>query len=238
MRGNGEHQDRRARTDHPRDQRQSANPTEDTLLRATVIELKRLEISPREVALDGGFNVGRTPPSAGALPARAGVHRGPPRTRLPTNAATPSSVPHRHPGQDQPPQTQLRAAPQPAEEPTGCRPGPDGRSSPTTLTPRDPNQLKHSPSSTKSNTICPGTAASDDAAVLVPALGHLSEEATSRILRDAAARCHRALACGVLPSASACARMPRRGSYSVRGAATTRLGRQLSPRCSPAALAQ
>ena len=36
------------------------NPGEDTLLPDTVAELKRLEISPREVALDGGFNVGPT----------------------------------------------------------------------------------------------------------------------------------------------------------------------------------
>jgi IS5 family transposase len=36
------------------------NPGEDTLLPQTVAELKRLEISPREVALDGGFNVGPT----------------------------------------------------------------------------------------------------------------------------------------------------------------------------------
>ncbi len=36
------------------------NPAEDTLLPQTVTELKRLGISPREVALDGGFNVGPT----------------------------------------------------------------------------------------------------------------------------------------------------------------------------------
>ena len=36
------------------------NPSEDTLLPHTVAELKRLGISPREVALDGGFNVGPT----------------------------------------------------------------------------------------------------------------------------------------------------------------------------------
>ena len=39
---------------------QLGNPTEDTLLPETVAELKRLEISPHEVALDGGFNVGPT----------------------------------------------------------------------------------------------------------------------------------------------------------------------------------
>ncbi len=36
------------------------NPTENTLLPNTVAELKRLEISPREVALDGGFQPGPT----------------------------------------------------------------------------------------------------------------------------------------------------------------------------------
>jgi IS5 family transposase len=36
------------------------NPGEDTLLPRTVAELKRLGISPKEVALDGGFNVGPT----------------------------------------------------------------------------------------------------------------------------------------------------------------------------------
>jgi transposase, IS5 family len=39
---------------------QVGNPGEDTLLPGTVAELKRLGISPREVALDGGFNVGPT----------------------------------------------------------------------------------------------------------------------------------------------------------------------------------
>jgi transposase, IS5 family len=36
------------------------NPTEDTLLPDTISELKRLGISPREIALDAGFNVGPT----------------------------------------------------------------------------------------------------------------------------------------------------------------------------------
>jgi len=36
------------------------NPAEDTLLPGTVAELERLGISPREVALDGGFNTGPT----------------------------------------------------------------------------------------------------------------------------------------------------------------------------------
>ena len=36
------------------------NPTENTLLPGTVEEFKRLGISPREVALDGGFMLGPT----------------------------------------------------------------------------------------------------------------------------------------------------------------------------------
>ena len=40
------------------------NPTEDTLLPQTVAELGRLGLCPREVALDGGFNIG---PTADAL---------------------------------------------------------------------------------------------------------------------------------------------------------------------------
>jgi len=39
---------------------QVGNPKEDTLLPDTIAELKRLGISPKEVALDGGFNVGPT----------------------------------------------------------------------------------------------------------------------------------------------------------------------------------
>jgi transposase, IS5 family len=36
------------------------NPVEDTLLPATVAELQQLGLRPREVALDGGFNIGPT----------------------------------------------------------------------------------------------------------------------------------------------------------------------------------
>ena len=39
---------------------QVGNPGEDTLLPDTIAELKRLGISPKEVALDGGFNIGPT----------------------------------------------------------------------------------------------------------------------------------------------------------------------------------
>ena len=43
------------------------NPGEDTLLPATIAELERLGIRVREVALDGGFNVGPTTAALGDL---------------------------------------------------------------------------------------------------------------------------------------------------------------------------
>jgi transposase, IS5 family len=43
------------------------NPAEDTLLPSTVAELDRLGLSPREVAVDGGFNVGPTAESLAEL---------------------------------------------------------------------------------------------------------------------------------------------------------------------------
>jgi transposase, IS5 family len=46
---------------------QIGNPAEDALLPDTVAELERLGITPREVALDGGFNVGPTAQTLQAL---------------------------------------------------------------------------------------------------------------------------------------------------------------------------
>jgi IS5 family transposase len=43
------------------------NPSEDTLLPTTVDELRRLGLSPREVALDGGFNTGPTNDTLAAI---------------------------------------------------------------------------------------------------------------------------------------------------------------------------
>lgn len=45
------------------------NPGENTLLPATVTELKRLGLSPREIALDGGFQTGPTSDALTSLPA-------------------------------------------------------------------------------------------------------------------------------------------------------------------------
>lgn len=44
------------------------NPTENTLLPQTVAELGRLAISPREVALDGGFQPGPTADAFAEIP--------------------------------------------------------------------------------------------------------------------------------------------------------------------------
>ena len=50
------------------------NPGENTLLPDTVAELRRLQISPREIALDGGFQTGPTSSSlAGLAPERVFV---------------------------------------------------------------------------------------------------------------------------------------------------------------------
>ena len=105
---------RRARPD-PAAGLAPGNPSEDTLLPQTVAELARLGLSPREVALDGGFNSRPDRPGARAARARAGLHRRPPTARLQAHPATPAALPHRRRGPHQPPQTRLRAASQPAQ---------------------------------------------------------------------------------------------------------------------------
>ena len=70
------------------------NPAENTLLPDTVTELKRLGLSPREVALDGGFKPGPTK-EASRSHTRAGVHLRPPATRLQTHPTTAAALPHR-----------------------------------------------------------------------------------------------------------------------------------------------
>ena len=61
---------------------QVGNPAENTLLPATVAELERLGIRPREVALDGGFMPGPTNQALDDARPRPRVHRWPPGTRL------------------------------------------------------------------------------------------------------------------------------------------------------------
>ena len=103
---------------------QIGNPSENTLLPDTVAELLRLGIKPREIAVDGGFQP--TPTNAAligsyllmkARRARSqdSVHRWPPGTGLQTHQAPARPLPHRSGGPGQPPQTPLRAGPQPPE---------------------------------------------------------------------------------------------------------------------------
>ena len=123
---------------------QIGNPREDTLLPHTVRELEHLGLRPREVALDGGFKPG--PPRHAAEPRpRADVHRRHPTAGVQAHAATPGSLPHRRRGPHQPPQTRLRAAPQPAESPP--RPTDLDRLGHPRLQPRHPRRpyrLRHS----------------------------------------------------------------------------------------------
>ncbi len=91
---------------------------ENALLTDTVTELKRLGVSPREVALDGGFMPGPTNSTFEDL-ARAGVHRWPPTTHLPAHHPPATALPNRRRRPDQPPQTPLRAGPQPAQRRRG-----------------------------------------------------------------------------------------------------------------------
>jgi IS5 family transposase len=70
---------------------QPGNPKEDSLLPDTVAELKRLGISPKEFALDGGFNVGPTREAFedhGLAPERVFSHLWPSTTRLQTHPTT------------------------------------------------------------------------------------------------------------------------------------------------------
>jgi IS5 family transposase len=90
------------------------NPAEDTLLPGTVAELQRLGISPREVALDGGFNTGPTNSALADLQ--------PKQTFIAGRQEPASKCTHRRlrryrtgGGPDQPPQTPLRAGPIPPE---------------------------------------------------------------------------------------------------------------------------
>jgi len=102
-----------------------ANPGENQLLPQTVTELQRLGLSPREVALDGGFALGPTTeqledldPSGSSSP-----HASNPAPDAPTAAYSATApVPKDH----QPPQTACAAAASKAI--TATRPGPDGPS--------------------------------------------------------------------------------------------------------------
>jgi IS5 family transposase len=91
------------------------NPQENVLLPGTVQELKRLGISPREVALDGGFQPGPTNEALEQLePERVFISgRQEPGSRR-TNRRL-QRLPNRRGRPHQPPQTPLRDGPQPPE---------------------------------------------------------------------------------------------------------------------------
>ena len=94
---------------------QVGNPAENTLLPATVAELERLGIRPREVALDGGFMTGPTNQALEPLEPDRVFIAGRQQPELQTHKSPAATLPNRSRGTDQPPQTPLRRRPQPAE---------------------------------------------------------------------------------------------------------------------------
>jgi hypothetical protein len=91
------------------------NPQENVLLPDTVAELERLGLSPREVALDGGFQPWPDEQRPGTAGAREGVHRWPPGARLRAHESADAALPHRRRGPHQPPQAPLRPRLQPPQ---------------------------------------------------------------------------------------------------------------------------
>ena len=89
---------------------QIGNPAEDTLLPDTAQELRDLDITLKEIMVDGAFTHDRDQHRARG-PGRHDPHRRPPRDRLQTHPPPPTALPHRHGGTGQPPQTRLRPAP-------------------------------------------------------------------------------------------------------------------------------
>ncbi len=91
------------------------NPGEDALLPNTISELTRLGIRPREIALDGGFNIGPTREALSDLdPDRVFIAgRQQPGSRRTQRRM--QRLPNRRRRTDQPPQTPLRARPIPPQ---------------------------------------------------------------------------------------------------------------------------
>jgi hypothetical protein len=118
------------------------NPTEDTLLTQTAHELTRLALTPRDVALDAGFNPGPTAatlPTASASssppaspPARATATAAWPATASAAKAASATSSADTAPAAAG---SKAKTAPEPRSA---------GASWPTTSTPRHPDRLKSS----------------------------------------------------------------------------------------------
>jgi hypothetical protein len=91
-----------------------ANPVENALLPQAVTELQRLGLSPKQVALDGGFAPGPTNDALTDLQLERLFISGrqQPGCRRTKQVA---ALPHRRRRTHQPPQTQLRPAPQPPQ---------------------------------------------------------------------------------------------------------------------------
>ena len=93
---------------------QIGNPGEDTLLPATAAELQNLAIKLREVMVDGGFNV--APTNTALQDIAAEVHiTGRQERGSRVHPPPPTALPRRSGRTGQPPQTQLRPAPQPPQ---------------------------------------------------------------------------------------------------------------------------
>ena len=163
LRGDREHQARRARVDPAGLDTKLGNPAEDTLLPDTVSRARSGSGSrPREVALDGGVQPGPTNTRARGPRARADVHRRPPGTRL---ADEPSRRLPRY-------RTGAEGRISHLKRRYGLRPiPPQGRPRDADLDrmgdprlqprhPRHPNPLKHSTTLDQEQHHLPGTAAS------------------------------------------------------------------------------
>ena len=114
---------------------QVGNPVENALLPQTVSELKRLGLSPKEVALDGGFTIGATSEQLEDLdPERVFIAgRQQPAPNAPNAAYSATAPAPKDASATSNAATACAAAASKAM--TARRPGPDGASSPTTSTP-------------------------------------------------------------------------------------------------------
>ena len=112
LRGDREHPQRRPRIDPPGRRTARATRPRTRCCRRPQPSSTGLGIRPREIVARRRVQPGPTSDAFPDLePTRSS--RRPPRTRLPPDPQTPSPLPHRDRGPDQPPQTQLRTTPHP-----------------------------------------------------------------------------------------------------------------------------
>jgi len=115
------------------------NPHENELLPQTVAELQAVGMSPREVALDGGFGHRKTDEQLAPIaPERTFVAGRPSDRSKCTSAASPAT------GSEQKDEYRTSnvataSTDHASKEAKATRPGPDGRPSPTTSTPTSPS---------------------------------------------------------------------------------------------------